>query len=66
MTYFNYHSTAKKLIKGGHLEKYEMVDNWNGIRPAMVLYFDNHIPMPIREDRWDEYFIILNKTEDSV
>lgn len=61
MAYFNYHAKAKKLIAEGHLVDYEIVDRWHGISPALVLYFDNNRPMPIREYRWDEYFKILNK-----
>lgn len=53
--YYNYHAKAKQLIADGHLIGEEIVDNWNGISPALVLYFDNHKPMPIREYRWDEY-----------
>lgn len=53
--YFNYHAKAKKLIKEGHLIKAEYADSWQGISPALVLYFDNHKPMPIREYRWHEY-----------
>ncbi|MDO4276525.1 MAG: thermostable hemolysin delta-VPH [Eubacteriales bacterium] len=59
MPYFSYHSTAKKLIAEGHLIKYEIVEDWNGIRPALVLYFDDHRPMPIRESRWAEYTGLL-------
>ena len=61
MSYFNYHAKAKKLISEGHLIDYEIVDSWNKISPALVLYFDNNRPMPIREYMWDEYFKILNK-----
>lgn len=53
--YYNYHAKAKQLIKDGHLIKQEIVDNWNGIKPTLILYFDNHRPMPIRQYRWDEY-----------
>lgn len=60
MSYFNYHAKAKKLISEGHLTSYEIVPNWNGIRPALVLYFDNNRPMPIREHKFDEYMMILN------
>ena len=60
MCYFNYHAKAKSLISGGHLIGFEIVDDWNGIKPALVLHFDNNRSMPIREHRWDEYFIILN------
>ena len=53
--YYNYHAKAKKLIAEGHLVKMEIVEKWNNISPALVLYFDNHKPMPIRQYRWDEY-----------
>lgn len=53
--YYNYHALAKKLIAEGHLIDFEIVDQWNNIRPALVLYFDNHKPMPIRQYRWNEY-----------
>ncbi len=59
MAYFNYHAKAKKLIADGHLTKFEIVDKWGNISPALVLYFDNNKPMPIREYRWDEYSKLL-------
>lgn len=62
MSYFNYHAKAKKLIIEGHLVDYEIMDSWNNISPALVLYFDNNRPMPIREYMWDDYFEILNKS----
>ena len=55
MGYYNYHAQAKKLISEGHLVKMEIVPKWNSISPALVLFFDNHRPMPIREYRWSEY-----------
>lgn len=61
MAYFNYHAKAKNLIKEGHLLHFEIVDSWNSISPALVLYFDNNKPMPIREHRFDEYFEILKQ-----
>ena len=60
MSYFNYHAKAKKLIKDGLLLRYEFVDNWNGIKPELVLYFKDAKPMPIREYRWDEYLSLIN------
>lgn len=57
--YFNYHAKAKQLIKDGHLIEYQIVEQWNHIAPALVLYFDNHRPIPIREERWEEYFYII-------
>ena len=59
MGYFNYHAKAKKLISEGHLVKFEIVPKWNSISPALVLYFDNNKPMPIREYRFDEYLKLL-------
>ncbi len=57
--YYNYHAKAKKLIKEGRLLFYELVDSYHGISPAMILYFDNHAPMPIRQYRWQEYFDLI-------
>ena len=57
--YFNYHSKVKEIIKKDVVTKIEIVDNHNGIRPAMLLYFRNHKPMPIREHKWDEYIKLL-------
>ena len=54
MRYYNYHAQAKRLIADGHLINMEIVDRWNTISPALVLYFDNHKPMPIRQYKWDE------------
>lgn len=62
MPYFNYHAKARNLIRTNHLIKYEIVKNWNGIEPALVLYFDNHRPMPIREYRFDEYLTLINES----
>lgn len=61
MSYFNYHAKAKQLIADGHLVGFEIVEKWNNISPALVLYFDNNKPMPIREYRFDEYMQILNQ-----
>ncbi len=59
--YYNYHAAAKRLIKEGRLVGYEIVESYHGISPALVLYFDNHAPMPIRQHRWGEYFAIFNE-----
>lgn len=58
--YYNYHAKAKQLIAEGHLIKSEIVDKWNNIAPALILYFDNHRPMPIRQYRWDEYLVFID------
>ena len=53
--YYNYHAHIKKLIFEGKLRGYEFMDDYNGIRPALVLYFDGHRPMPVRDYMWEEY-----------
>ena len=59
VAYFNYHAKAKNLIATGHLVRFEIVERWGNIAPALVLYFDNNRPMPIREHRFDEYMQLL-------
>lgn len=59
--YYNYHAKAKQLIADGHLADYEIVETWNGISPALVLWFDNHKSMPIREYRWNEYCDLIGR-----
>lgn len=66
MSYFNYHAKAKNLIQTEHLTDYKIVDNWNGINPALVLYFDNNRPMPIREHKFDEYMNICQSYSDKL
>ena len=58
--YFNYHAKAMRLIREGHCTHFELVERWNQIAPAMVLYFDNEPPMPIREERWADYFELID------
>lgn len=65
---FSYHNTAKKLIKEGHLIDFKIMERWNTIEPALVLFFDNHRPMPIRQYNqntgacnWDMYWPMINK-----
>lgn len=65
--YYNYHAKAKRLIREGHLVKFETVKEHNGITPALILYFDNHGPIPIRKEKWAEYSqIITNSTNFSM
>ncbi len=61
MKYFNYHAKAKKLILQGKLKSYEIVDEYNGIKPALILFFENNKPMPIRIHKWEEYFELFEK-----
>ena len=64
--YYNYHAVAKRLIQEGHLVRFEVMESWNGIKPALVLFFDNHIPMPVREERWEEYMFLLHGGSENV
>jgi len=57
--YYNYHAKVKKLISEGHLVDYKYMDKWNSISPALVLFFDNHKPMPVRDYRFIEYEELL-------
>ena len=66
MAYYNYHAEIKKLILSGRLIGYQFVDDYNGIRPALVLYFSDHRPMPIRSYRWEEYLPLLVMQSDKI
>lgn len=63
MAYFNYHQTAKNLIKQGKLISYHIVDNYKNVSPALLLIFndDKHPVMPIRQERFEEYLDIIEK-----
>ena len=66
MGYFNYHGTAKKLIKDGKLIDYRFTAEYNGIKDVLLLIFDDvtHHVMPIRKHRWHEYFDLLKIKSD--
>jgi len=57
--YYNYHAQIKKMILEGRLIGYKFEDEYNGIKPALVLYFDNHKPMPVIDYRREEYIPYL-------
>lgn len=61
MGYFNYHATAKRLIKDGKLKGYRFAADYNGIKDVLLLIFDDekHPVMPIRRHRWGEYYDLL-------
>ena len=63
MPYFNYHATAKRLIRKGKLITWRVVGEYNGISPALLLFFDDpaHPIMPIREARFEEYLPLLTR-----
>ena len=61
MGYYNYHAIAKNLLKTGHCFSVSVFSNYHNIRPALVFYFDNHKPIPIREYMWHGYLPILKE-----
>ena len=63
LSYFNYHATAKRLIKEGKLKGYYFAEKHNKICPALVLVFDDisHPVMPIRQHRWEEYLAFISE-----
>ena len=63
MSYYNYHAVATNLIKSGHCTHAEIKQKHNNISSALVLFFDNHKPMPIRKESFDKYFSILSYYE---
>ena len=61
MTYFNYHAKAKRLIQKGYCISASFFLNYHHIKPALVLYFENNIPIPIRDYMWNEYLPLLKE-----
>ena len=61
MTYFNYHAKAKRLIENENCISASVFSNYHHIKPALVLYFENNIPIPIRDYMWKDYFPLLQK-----
>ena len=62
--YFNYHAKVKRLILEGRLCGYEFLDDYNGIKPALLLQFKGAPSMPIRQHRWEEYLPFIMAFED--
>lgn len=59
MSYYNYHAVATNLIKTGHCTHTILKEKHNKISPALVLYFNNHPPMPIRKESFEKYIFLL-------
>ena len=66
MAYYNYHAMAKKLINLNHCIAVSIFKEYHHIRPAMVLYFDNHLPIPIREYMWSDYLNLIKDHSISI
>ena len=63
MGYYNYHATAKRLIKEGKLKRFYISENYKGISPALVLEFNDikHPIMPIRAHKIEEYLNLIEE-----
>ena len=59
--YYNYHAIAKRLLTSGHCLAVSIFKQYRHIYPALVLYFDNHSPIPIRKYRWNEYLPLIKE-----
>lgn len=66
MVYFNYHAKAKALIKNENCFAATIFENYHNIKPALVLYFNNNQPLPIREYMWEEYSQLLKQHNISI
>ena len=62
--YYNYHGIIKRKIKNKELIKVEYQENYKKIGKVLLLYFKDGSIYPIREYRFLEYSIILNKYFD--
>ncbi|MGN1201162.1 MAG: hypothetical protein ACI4R8_02735 [Candidatus Caccovivens sp.] len=59
--YFNYHAKVRKMIENGKATYYEILKEYHGISPCMIIYFRDSKPMPIRQHKFDEYRFLLAK-----
>ncbi len=61
MTYYNYHAVAKKLIESDCCISACIFSDYHHIKPALVIYFNCHKPIPIREYMWKDYLSLLKE-----
>jgi hypothetical protein len=59
---FSYHNQIKSRINNGELTSFEFVRDYNGIKPAILLYFKTTpFIRPIRKHKFQDYKPILLK-----
>lgn len=63
--YYNYHAIIKKKIKENKLIYIEFKNEYKKIKNVMLLYFNDGTVYPIREHRFLEYSILLNKINEN-
>ena len=61
MNYYNYHAMAKHLLLNGSCFSVSIFKTYHHISPALVMYFDNHKPIPIRDYMWSDYLPIIKR-----
>ena len=66
MSYYNYHAMAKRLLKNNNCIAATIFKKYHHISPALVLYFENHKPIPIREYMWNDYIEILKELQINI
>lgn len=64
--YYNYHAIIKKKIKEDKLINIEFKEKYKNINNVMLLYFNDGSIYPIREHRFLEYSILLNKYQRKI
>lgn len=60
MGYYNYHGMIKRRIHGGESFSVEIRDKYKDIAPAMLICFNDRV-YPIRDYRFEEYFLIFKE-----
>ena len=60
MGYYSYHNKIISKIKKGELIKFEFVDEYHGITPCLLLYFNDGKIFPVRDYMFDDYIKLLN------
>jgi hypothetical protein len=59
---YPYHNKIKQRIRNNELVSFEYVERYKNIAPCLVLYFETEPKIrPIREHRFKEYEVVLNK-----
>lgn len=58
--HYSYHNRIKQRISNNELTGFEYVDQYNNIKPCLLLYFDTEPKIrPIRQHRFKEYEKLL-------
>jgi hypothetical protein len=57
---YSYHNRIKQRINNNELTGFEYVDEYNGIKPCLLLYFDTEPKIrPIRSYMFEKYEKLL-------